>query len=214
MNDVICVHGERDKPLSQITEMTKYRSQSPFHYWEILTRYWVHETPFVNVEQDIVATESHIDELFSCPQPFCAFGFYTWLDRDVIFDGDNEVYYVPLPPQRVYSNLCGEKNKPEFCNSSGIGLIKFGKQLTKHLKKMPWFCLDWVVTDCVRAMGEQFHMHYPPVEHERDPNYYQKETIRYSLWEPSVIGPVIYDINGRIIATKTQGRATTDVARP
>ena len=133
---------------------------NPDGYYNFLSRYWGKET-LVNIEQDIVPTNKHIENLLACSYPACTVpyqltsGWSVWRGRYDALDQLAEMirYNPPFP---------------EYVECSGLGLVKINTNLQKliPLDDVHWSLIDMQISQHMQQrLGIRWHVHTPSVKH-------------------------------------------------
>lgn len=109
-------------------------------YYDYFVQRWAEGKPFINVEHDVVPWPGAIDDLWNCPEPWCAHGYMP-------YDNFNDQAY-----------------------SVFLGCVKFSSQFIlglhdvwQALENRHWTQLDGHLTTFARAYGYNVHQHRPAV---------------------------------------------------
>lgn len=135
-----------DQALSAYAPEAKriYVGASRYDYWRLLVRLFSDEEPFMLIEHDIEIHETVIGETSQCPEPWCAWPYWSLGQL--------------LPEAFGATRFQGEA-------------LAIGRRVLAGPAPHPWNRLDLPVADHMKASGLRVHHHEPHVlHHERQPD--------------------------------------------
>jgi hypothetical protein len=128
--------------VQKVGESSNYTAPSAYEYAYGLAFIWELEQPFINLEHDVAPWSGAIDELWSCPHPWCRF------------------QYPVFPPPRMSDGIGCMKFGQEIVSN-----VKVDSWLD-----LAWWDLDGQVISAIKGEGYEVHTHNPSVAHVRRPN--------------------------------------------
>lgn len=174
------------RKLSLMYDVVPAHCTAPTTYWYGMRNLWGTDT-IVNIEQDIVPSEAHIESLINCPEPACTIPYRftdeswsvgTWITPDpdnwMVDTYDAETlsrdnlarYNQPLPGNfQFYADPL-----PEYAEFSGIGLVKLGLRVQDAIDPYTrptdgWSDIDRWLSQQMVKQGFRWHVHRGSVKH-------------------------------------------------
>lgn len=173
------LHSYTDvRPLSQIEtlhgmiEVAKLWSEDVYSckmvddgdYHKFLLEHWGQGSDIINIEQDIAVTTEHTYSLEICQYKLCCYPYRLDAGKwSVWYSGDLEL------PANYYETL------PDFAGGSSLGLVKISAGIQNRIPlheypvdKYKWWFLDSWISHKLNDLGLRWHVHQPPVRHNRN----------------------------------------------
>ena len=164
--------------------------------WELFEESWADEGDFISIEQDVLATEEMIREMWACSEPWCSgtYGCWWWEELCAPTEGPKWCGEAPWPrcgtttvthEKLARVTACRQLHGRTVLRSDGcLALVKFGSirrqfpdllaRAARHHPTRHWRELDramWRVMYDEELLSP--HLHFPPVAHLKPagPNY-------------------------------------------
>ena len=113
-------------------------------YFRFLSDMWAIGETFLNIEQDIEIHEEVVPQLESCPEPWCAFGYF---------------YGYPIKD----TGQIGILYKALGCTKFSAELMQAVPDLMTDLPVKHWRRIDSEMLPSLVKLGYEVHVHKPPV---------------------------------------------------
>ena len=182
---------EAVRQLSLMYDVVPVHCVEPHTYWNGMRNLWGTDT-LINIEQDIVPTEAHIESLANCPEPACTFPYRftdnNWSIGRWITDDSSEWMVTTHDEQTLPDDNLARYGRtlptnfqlydaplPDYANFSGIGLCKIGLRVQNAIDANArssdgWSDIDRWLSQQMAKQGFRWHVHRESVRHTRPAN--------------------------------------------